>query len=114
MYPLVFSYLLFIMPPKRSLSGVTIRVEHRLFLSSLGTLIRAVLEQNNAVVYEADHLIEYTITWEPCTRASILIIIDESIAFRKHAEEMVLQYPGQRIIYIVQDLKNIDQKLVVL
>ena len=26
---------------------------------------------------------------------------------------MVLQYPGQRIIYIVQDLKNIDQELVV-
>jgi hypothetical protein len=99
------------MPPK-SLSGVTIRIERRLFLSSLGILIRAALEQNNAVVHEANHPIEYTITWEPCTQASILVVIDESTAFRKHAEEMVLQYPGRRIIYIVQDLENIDQELV--
>ena len=42
------------------------------------------------------------------------MVIDESTSFNKHVEEMQTHYPGQRFIYIVQGLEDIDKDLVYL
>jgi len=99
------------MPPKK-LEGVKIHIEHSLLSSSLGSLVSEALQQLDAEVDGAAHPIEYTITWEPRGDAHVLVILDESTPFRKHAEEMRLHFPGRRIAYIVQGLEDIDQELV--
>ena len=101
----ISSCLLFVMPPKK-LEGVKIHIEHSLLSSSLGSLVSEALQQLDAEVDGAAHPIEYTITWEPRGDAHVLVILDESTPFHKHAEEMYLHFSERRITYLCKAWKT--------
>lgn len=100
------------MPPNTNLDGIKIYVDNRLLFSSPENMIRITLEQVGAVVYGADHIIENTIIWETRGVGWVSVVIDESTPFRKHAREMHNTFPDHRIVYIIQNLEDIDMELV--
>lgn len=103
---------LFIHIPPRRLTGVHVHIEHILLLSPLGDRIRTVLEKRGATVDSTTHSIEYAITWEPHGATSVLVVINKSMPFQRHAQEIQWHFPGRHILYVVQGLDDIDQELV--
>lgn len=100
------------MPQTPQPDVIEIFVDGSLLSWPLGKMIRTTFEQADAVVNGAIHTIENTITWRTRGVEWVLVIIDESTPFRKHAREMREIFLDHRIVYVIQNLEDVDSELV--
>lgn len=100
------------MPQTPQPDVIEIFVDGGLLSTSLGNMIRTAFEQADAVVNGAIHTIENTIIWKMRGVGWVLVIIDESTPFRKHAREMRETFLDHRIVYVIQNLEDVDSELV--